>query len=239
MRWRLFRRRLSISSPRMTVRSHLPWPLRWAALAVALGFSGALALWAFEIGKGLAGLNHDRGDAAQALIQAREQMEDMKRDREHAQSIANTADSLLRTERATQLRLAEQVKALEMENQALKDDLGFFERLLPASGEGLSVRGLQATTPAPGQLRFQLLVMQQGGRTQPEFKGHYEVLVSGLLNGKPWAPTAAVVSKSLQVRQYLRLDGLAEFPVAAVVKQVQVRVLDEQGRLHATQSLKF
>jgi hypothetical protein len=239
MRWRLFRRRLSISSPRMSVRSHLPWPLRWAALAVALGFSGALALWAFEIGKGLAGLNHDRGDAAQALTQAREQMEDMKRDREHAQSIANTADSLLRTERATQLRLAEQVKALEMENQALKDDLGFFERLLPASGEGLSVRGLQATTPAPGQLRFQLLVMQQGGRTQSEFKGRYEVVISGSLDGKAWAPATPVVTKAVQVRQYLRLDGLAEFPAAAVVKLVQVRVLDEQGHLHATQSLKF
>ena len=29
MRWKLLRRRLSISAPRMIVRSHLPWPLRW------------------------------------------------------------------------------------------------------------------------------------------------------------------------------------------------------------------
>ena len=32
----------------MIVRSHLPWPLRWVVLAVAFGFSAALALWAFE-----------------------------------------------------------------------------------------------------------------------------------------------------------------------------------------------
>jgi hypothetical protein len=46
MRWNLLRRRLSVSAPRMTVRSHLPWPLRWALAAVVLGFCGALALWA-------------------------------------------------------------------------------------------------------------------------------------------------------------------------------------------------
>lgn len=239
MRWRLFRRRLSISAPRMTVRSHLPWPLRWAAVAVALGFSGALALWAFEVGKGIAGLDHESRNAAQMLGQLREQMEDLKRDRDQAQSIANTADSLLKAERATQQRLAEQVKALEMESQALKDDLGFFERLLPASGEGMTVRGLQASTPEAGQLRFQLLVMQQGGRTQPEFRGRYEVLLSGTQDGKVWAPSTPALTQALQMRQYQRIDGLTEIPVNVVVRQVQVRVLDDQGRLHATQSLKL
>ena len=239
MRWRLLRRRLSISSPRMTVRSHMPWPLRWAAAAVVLGFSGALALWAFEFGKGIAGLNHGSASQAQALDQARQQVDDLKRDQERAQSVANSADSLLKAERATQARLAEQVKALELENQSLKDDLGFFERLLPASGEGLSVRGLQVDLPAPGQLRYQLLVMQQGSRTMPEFKGRYEVSLSGLMDGKPWAMSMPVVSKPLQLRQYQRLDGMADYPSTAVVKQVQVRVLDEQGRQQTTQSLKL
>ena len=54
MRWKLIRRRLSISAPRMIVRSHLPWPLRWMVLALALGFSAALAMWAFEAGKRIA-----------------------------------------------------------------------------------------------------------------------------------------------------------------------------------------
>jgi hypothetical protein len=59
MRWKLLRRRLSVSAPRVIVRSHLPWPLRWAVAAVVLGFSGALALWAFETGKELAGVQAD------------------------------------------------------------------------------------------------------------------------------------------------------------------------------------
>ena len=38
MRFRLLRRRLTISAPRMAVRSALPWPFRWAVLAIVLGF---------------------------------------------------------------------------------------------------------------------------------------------------------------------------------------------------------
>ena len=239
MRWRLLRRRLSISSPRMTVRSHMPWPLRWAVAAVALGFSGALALWAFEVGKGLAGLGQDQQEMAASLSEARQLVLTLQKERESAQAIANTADSLLKTERATQQRLAEQVKALEMENQALKDDLGFFERLLPASSEGLSVRGLQADLPAPGQLRYQLLVMQQGGRALPDFKGRYDVSLSGLMDGRPWSTSLPAVSKPLQVRQYVRLEGVTEYPSTVVVKQVQVQVFDDRGVLRATQSLKL
>ena len=56
MRWKLFRRRLSISAPRVAIRSHMPWPLRWVVLALAFGFSASLALWAFEFGKEIAGL---------------------------------------------------------------------------------------------------------------------------------------------------------------------------------------
>lgn len=50
MRFRLLRRRLTISAPRVAVRSALPWPLRWIMLAVVFGFCAAIALWAFEFG---------------------------------------------------------------------------------------------------------------------------------------------------------------------------------------------
>ena len=239
MRWRLIRRRLSISAPRMSVRSHLPWPVRWVLAALVLGFSGAIGLWAFEFGRNIAGLNPGARPASDELVQARRQLDDTRQERDRAQSLANAADSLIKAERATQTRLTEQVKALESENQALKDDLGFFERLLPASSEGLSVRGLQADLPAQGQLRFQVLVMQHGGRVQPEFKGRYELLLSGTFDGKPWVQPGPVVSQPLQFKQYRRVDGTVQYPANAVVKQVQVRVLDDNGKEVATQSLRM
>jgi len=50
MRLRLLMRRLTVSAPRMAVRSALPWPFRWAVWAIVAGFCAAIALWAFEFG---------------------------------------------------------------------------------------------------------------------------------------------------------------------------------------------
>jgi len=218
----------------MIVRSHLPWPLRWAVLALAFGFSAALALWAFEFGKDIAGL--ERG-AKEELVQLRTEVQRLRDEREHAQSIANTADSLLKTERATQDKLTQQLRQAEAEALALKADLGFFERLLPA-GDGLAVRGLQAEMLQPGQLRYQLLVMQSG-KAPSEFKGRYELQVAGTLDGKPWTLALPAGPQPISLRQYARVEGRLDHPVAAVVKTVQVRVMDNNGGVRATQIVKL
>ena len=220
----------------MIVRSYLPWPLRWAIFALMLGFSAALALWAFEFGKTLSGLQRGNPDELHRL---RAELLELREQRDKAQSIANTAESLLRAERVAQERLADQMKALEAENLALKGDLGFFERLLPASGQQpLSVRSLQAELAEPGQMRFQMLVMQNG-KTLPEFQGRYEVTLSGTLGGRPWTHAMPGGARPLQVKQYQRVEGVIDFPEGAVVKQVQVRVTDMGGALRAQQSLKL
>src|SRR3954469_9639594 len=131
MRFKLLHRRLTISAPRMAVRSALPWPLRWAVAAIVLGFCAAIALWAFEFGKSIAGL--DIG-AKEELLRLRADVEKLREQRDKAQSVFNTSASLITAEKATQERLVAQVKSLEAENRALRDDLGFFQRLLPASG---------------------------------------------------------------------------------------------------------
>ncbi len=235
MRWKLLRRRLSISAPRVIVRSHMPWPLRWVVLAVAFGFSAALALWAFEFGKEIAGLERV---SKEEIAQLKNELVRLREERERAQSIANTADSLLKAERATQDKLSQQLRQAEAEVLSLKADLGFFERLLPAGTEGLAVRSLQAEPLQPGQLRYQLLVMQSG-KSPVEFKGRFELQLAGTLEGKPWSFTPPGGSKALSVKQYARVEGLVEHPAPAVVKTVQVRVLDSSGGLRASQTLQL
>ncbi|WP_428420162.1 DUF6776 family protein [Methylibium sp.] len=240
MRWKLLRRRLSISAPRMIVRSHLPWPMRWAVLALALGFSAALALWAFEFGRDIAGLDRlDRVQSPTPVASDATDLEQLRSERDKAQSIANTAESLLKTERTTQERLVGQIKALEAENMVLKGDLGFFERLLPTSGKAeLVVRGLQAEVVGSGQLRYQLLVMQQG-KAPTEFKGRYELTLRGQLGGQSWSQQPSGAQRSLQFRQYQRVDGMLEFPALVVVDALQVRVLDAQGGVRASQDVSL
>jgi len=235
MRWKLLRRRLSVSAPRMIVRSHLPWPLRWAVAAVVLGFSAAIALWAFEFGKDIAGLDKD---AKAELARLRAEAVKLREDSERATSVANTAESLLKTERAAQERLAQQLRQLEGEKQALQADLGFFEKLLPATGEGLQLRGLQAEAMGSGELRYQLLVMQNG-KVSSEFNGRYDLVLSGQQAGKPWTMSLPGGPKPLQMRQYARVEGLVEIPADAVIKTVQARVIDSQGGVRATQTIKL
>jgi hypothetical protein len=235
MRWKLLRRRLS--TPRVTVRRHLPWPLRWLSGALVLGFSAAIALWAFETGKDLAGL--DRSAKAE-LARLRDEQSDLKEERDKAQAVANTAESLLKTEKAAEERLAAQLRQSEADKLALQADLGFFQQLIPQGGgtpEGLTVRGFQVELAAPGHVRYRLLVTQ-GGRNAVQFNGRYELTLSGTLDGQPWTSPSGSV-QALQVKQYARVEGMVDCPPQAVVKSAQVKVTDPGGAVRALQTRKL
>ena len=223
MRFKLLRRRLTITAPRMKVRSAMPWPLQWAAAAVVLGFCGAISLWAFERGKEIAGV--DTG-AREELERMRENVTALRAERDRIQSILNTSGSAITVERAAQERLATQVRVLEAENRALREDLGFFEKLTAATGsENVAIRGLQAEVLAGSQLKWQVLVMQPV-KNPPEFRGKLEVSFAGTQDGKPWMMPLPGGAQPLQFRQYRRVEGMIDLPPQVVVKSVSARVVE-------------
>jgi hypothetical protein len=220
----------------MAVRSAMPWPLRWAMAAIVLGFCAAIALWAFEFGKDIAGL--ETGNKEE-LLRLRNDNAKLREERDKAQSVFNTSASLLTTEKAAQERLTAQVKALEGENRALRDDLGFFEKLMPATGaEGVTIRGLQAEVVGSGtQLKWQVLVIQPV-KNAPEFRGKLEMSISGTLAGKPWMMEMPGGPQPLQFRQYRRVEGMVDLPPQAVVKNVSAKLM-EGAATRAVQSVKL
>jgi hypothetical protein len=233
MRFRLLRRRLTISAPRVAVRSALPWPLRWIMLALVLGFCAAIALWAFEFGKGIAGL--DSG-SREELASLRAELSRLQGENLEQRAVAQVADSLLTAERAARDGMAAQVRQLESENRSLRDDLGFFERLLPmAKSDGLAIRALQADVLSEAQLRWQVLVIQPKPNAA-EFKGRFELLLAGEREGQPWSQVMPAEGQALQFRQYRRLMGVLELPAQTVVKTVTARVL-EGTQVRAQQTL--
>jgi hypothetical protein len=235
MRFRLLRRRLTISAPRMAVRSAMPWPLRWVAAAIVLGFCAAVALWAFEFGKSIAGL--DTG-AKEELLRLREDIASLREQRDKAQSVVNTSASLITAEKSAQERLAMQAKALEAENRALRDDLGFFEKLIPTSGaEGIAIRALHGEVLGGTQLKWQVLVIQPV-KNAHEFRGKLEMSIGGTLNGKPWLMQLPGGAQPLQFRQYRRIEGMVDLPPLAVVKNVSAKVV-EGTATRAVQSIKL
>ena len=223
MRFRLLRRKLTVSAPRMAVRSALPWPFRWVAAAVVLGFCAAISLWAFEFGKVIAGI--DGGDK-QEVAQLRAELAKAHADRAQAQAIANTAQTLLTTEKAAQEQLLAQKKQLETDNQALRDDLGFFEKLIPSTGvEGIAIRGLQGELLDDHRLRWRILLIQPQ-RNVAEFRGSLELSLAGTLNGKPWATSLPAGPQAVRFTQFGRFQGVAEVPAQVVVRSISVKVLE-------------
>jgi len=220
----------------------MPWPLRWVVLALLLGFCAAIALWAFDFGKEIAGLDHGAREELQRvrteLDSLRAELVKVRDERDQAQSIANTAGTLVTTERAAQEKLAEQVKQLEAESRALHDDLGFFEKLIPAGAtDGVAIRGLQAEVQNGNVLRWQVLVIQ-ANRNASEFDALMELTFTGTINGRSWSATLPGGAQRVTVKQYGRLEGVFEVPAQVQVKGMTARLL--QGTtLRATQTVKL
>lgn len=188
-----------------------------------LGFSAAIALWAFEFGRGIAGLDTDAQDELKKL---RAEVTELRSDRDKAQTVANTSGSLLTAEKAAQEKMVTQIKQLESDNRLLRDDLGFFEKLLPAVGtEGVAIRSLQAELLSATQLKWQVLVIQSV-KDAPEFNGKLELTFNGAQAGKPWVVKLPAGAQVLQFKQYRRIEGVLDLPPQAVVKTVTAKVVE-------------
>lgn len=226
----------------MAVRSALPWPFRWAVLAIVLGFCAAIGLWAFEFGKEIAGL--DRG-AKEEILQLRQQLQaqqtenaQLRQERDEAQSVSNTASALVAAEKAAQEKLQEQVKQLELEAHTLRDDLGFFERLIPAgSADGLAIRGLQLDAKDPAKAKWQVLVIQST-KNAPELSLRLELTLSGTQAGKPWGMALAEGAIPFKIKQYGRLEGELALPAQTQIRSVTAKVMDGNA-VRATQTVKL
>ena len=237
MKLRLWRRRMSVSSPRMTIRTQTPWPMRVLIVAIA-SLAGAAAMWFYGNGQ-FSPVSPDNARAQ--LMEIKEQLDKVTVERDRLSTTSNAAESQLNIERSAQKQLAAQVKTLEAENTRLKEDLAFFESLLPnATGPvGVSIRRLKIDQLAPNQLRYRLLIMQ-GGKGDRRFVGSLQLMVTTLQDGKSAMMTFPAIPADqdkfkLSFMHYQRVEGVLTLPEGAVTKQVQARVL-ENGQVRAQQA---
>ncbi len=217
------------------MRSALPWPFRWVMLALVFGFCAAIALWAFEFGKMIAGVDGHSSDQA---IELRAELEKAQKERDEAQSIANTSQTLQTAGHAAQEQLIARNKQLEQEILGLRDDLGFFEKLIPMTGvDGIAVRVLQAEVGEDRRLKWRVLLIQPQ-KTAAEFKGNLEFRLAGLLNGKPWQMPMSEQEVAIRFTQFGRFQGFLDLPPQVVVKSVAVRVM-EGSKVKAAESVNL
>jgi hypothetical protein len=237
---RFWQRRVAAS--KMTISHQQPWGIKLALVVLVLGLSGAIAMWTYDLGRSFA---FGPKFSAERLELLQQQVDQLAAERDKLSAAANTIESQQNIEKSTQKQLGDQVKSLTAENLKLKDDLAFFESVMPATTgpEGVTIQRIKAEMAAPNQLRYRVLVMQ-GGKGNRDFGGEMQFTLTLVQAGKPAMmqfPDAKVGEAGklkLFFRHYQRLEGLITLPEGVTVKAIQVKVMDK-GVQRAQQSINL
>jgi hypothetical protein len=140
----------------------------------------------------------------------------------------------LHIERAAQVDLAKQLKALANENAQLREDIAILQTAsAPGSQtDGISVSSVRVEpNPAAGEYTYRIVLVQTGARTKP-FQGSYELIVQldrdGVRTGMtiPEPAEKASGAYKLDFRVHQRIDGAFKVAPGSEVKSVQVRVFE-------------
>ena len=230
---RTLQRKFGISAPRMAVRAHVPWYWRWLGVAGVAVLAAGLGWATYDAGIEFAGSR--QSDAARAVSRSNAELE--RRDAELAELRSKVAASerLLQMERATYTDLSRQLKALSDENAALREDLAFFQTLMPGGvkeASAVSINRFRVQPESvPGEYRYRLLLVQTGQRVK-EFQGNVEFVLSVEQNDRKFVvmlpPEGSRDGKEYQVnfKFFQRVEGTFKLAPGTVVKSMQVRVFE-------------
>lgn len=242
MKWKLFLRNLSVSAPRMTVRSQLPLPLKALLGFLVLALAAAVGVGLYEYGRDWTG--PDRKDLIAEIERTQSLLRESRAERDRFAAAATALESQIKIDRAAQDQLAQQVSQLEADRNRLREDLAFFESLLPTKrgAQGVVIRSFRLQPDdEPRQLRYRLLV-QQAGKPDRDFVGSVEMQVNLVQGGRSTMielpdPAVPEMAKSLELsfRHYQRVEGVFALPQGAVARSVLVRIV-ASGKTQAQQN---
>ena len=225
-----------IAAPRVAVRTAVAWYWRWLGLIALAVVIMMFSRTAYDFGRKFAG--YDQSEAEQELQRLTDAKS--KLEQEVVQISGNLAqiEWQMQIERATYADLVKQVKTLTEENASLKEDLAFFQTLMLSGGKegGVAVNRFMVQNDAlPGEFRYRLLLTQTGQRGK-DFQGRLQFVVNLQQDGKKSVMTLPAEDDKdargfkLNFRFYQRVEGTFRVTPGTVVKGMQVRVLEGDGK---------
>ncbi len=231
---RKLKRKFSISAPRLAVRPHVPWYVRWAITLPFLLMAGWVVWWAYDAGMELAGFH--RGQAESELAKLREQTAMLKIENAKLASQVVSYERQVQIEHAASLEAAKQLKGLSEENIRIQEDLAFFQNLPESgmrSGE-LSIQRFKIEHDAlPGEYRYRILLVRSGQQRAKEFQGNLQLLVNAKQNGKKTVVVFPQENKAMEdaayklnFKYYQRVEHSFQLPSDMLVESIQVRVFE-------------
>ena len=231
---RKLKRKFSISAPRLSVRPFVPWYVRWAIILPFLFAAGGLIWWAYDSGLELAGFH--RGLAEKELDELRGKVTFLTDENAKFANQVASSERQMQIDQSAMLETSKQIKGLTDENEALKEDLSFFQNLpLTAGREGdLSIHRLKVEANSlPGEYHCRLLLVQEVQQRGKEFQGNMELLVSGEQAGRkvvlqfPQENSPEVAASQLNFKYYQRVDRVFKTPPDVHINSIEVRVFEK------------
>ena len=190
----------------------------------------ALGMWVYDAGRRFAGFD---GDAVrQDLKRNQEENGRLKVEVEHLRRLAADFEQRAKIAQGAQSDLAVSVKALQVENSQLKEDLLFFQGVMTSKGQndGISLHRFQVEpTTLPGEYRYRLLV-QQTGKRERDFAGKLQLLANIDVGGQRQVVDVVPASQAgLAFRFYRRMEGVFQVSPGASLRSVEVRIFEQGG----------
>lgn len=237
LRLRKFRRRFGIAAPRVVVRTHWSWRWRFGAfllLSVLIVLVVAAILRSQELGV-----------LGSELERMRIQLDAQAEELAALRGVAGTGQNLGAIERAAQGNLVQRLAALERENAGLREDIRFFERLVPgvAGQDQLRIENFRLVSEGAGRYRYHLLLAFQPDRQQPELRGSLQFRLVFVQDGRQRQLVLPDASSragdfSLEVKQFARREGVFSLPQNGVLSAAEVFIL-QGGVVRARRAIQL
>ena len=243
----------------MTIRSHIPWPVRIVVALVVLAAAGAIGVWWASSGFASPQKEKERAE----LESLREENGALRVERDRLLLGTDTTDSKRAMDRSTLKEMGDQIAKLETENAKLKEDIAFFEaatsdrRDQASTNSGIAIRRFQVTQDKTAHTARYRLLVTQDSKANRDFSGDLQLVVTITQGGKtanitlPELPIAASARNAgpggvtvdgdaaqfrLAFRSYKRVEGSLRIPAEASLKAVHAKIL-ERGAVRAQQTV--
>lgn len=234
---RQFKRKFSITAPRLSVRPHVPWYVRWAITLPFIFAAGWMVWWAYDAGLELAGFH--RGLAEKELDGLRQRLALLEDENKQLSIKTSAYERQAQIDHAAALETTKQVQALNDENMRLQEDLAFFQNLPLTTGApaGLSIHRFKIEAGAlPGEYHCRLLLVQNVQRVSSAFQGYWQLLVNTEQAGKkvvlsfPLESNANNPTNLLNFKFYQRVEQALNLAPEIKLLSVEVRIFEKGVR---------
>lgn len=225
------KRKFSISAPRLAVRPHVPWYLRWALVLPFVLLAVVLIWLAYDTGLELAGFYRNQSETE--IGQLNSEITRLKTDNARLSEEAAANERQAQIDRAASQETSRQLSVLNSENASLKEDLAFFQTLtVPGRHDGeLTIPRARIEPDAlPGEYRYRFLLVRDGPPRTKEFHGSMQLLVNISQDGKESVltfPEDQATGNKLNFKFYQRVENSFRLPTNARLVSAQLRIFED------------